>query len=238
MHKTLLEFIESERNRFDGKHNNIFAFAFSEVGRYYDFITIIYGKHRSAVPIYLNIANQFHHSLINYHEDQKMNEERLMLLDQINQTSLIVQLEIESFYLFAKIYLDKIARAIEFYFGSAKKLSLDSHDDFVKHIEAYCKAKDLTVNEQLLSLGKKLKMEISDFRDYQIAHLKSPRTFRGTTSDGRMQLMQIYPTEKDEHKETELIDNLLSEVQEYMELIIAFITDNQEKTALRLNTTI
>src|SRR5260370_5932326 len=108
--------------------------------------------------------------------------------------------------------LDKIARAVEFYFGKARKLPLDSHDDFVKCVKAYSITKDLSLDENLLTLARKLKNDISDFRDSQIAHLKSPRTVRGTTVEGRMSLSKIYPTEKDEQKETQLLYNLSSEI--------------------------
>jgi hypothetical protein len=72
--------------------------------------------------------------------------------------------------LFAKILLDKIARAIEFYFGTVP----DSHDDFVKHLDRYVRAKDLSLPRGFKQDLQGLKREISDFRDYQIAHEKSP----------------------------------------------------------------
>ena len=234
MQKELSEFIASERNRLDSIHNNMFAYSFAEVERYYNFLEIIYDRHISDLIDYHNAFNELNRSMIGHPDRQKMNEEQMTFFGTLQDASVVVQLDIESFYLFSKIYLDKIARAIEFYFGKINKLSLDSHDDFVKCIRAYCKAKDLTLHEGLLSLADKLKKDISDFRDYQIAHLKSPRTYRGTTGDGRMQLLQIYPTEKDEQKETKLLDSLLSEIEGYTELIIAFIIDNKEKTTLRL----
>ena len=237
MQKELSEFIASERNRFEVKHNNMFAFSFREVERYYDFIEIIYVRHASAVKEYLKAFNALQRTIDKSPGSHSTTAEQLVLLETLLRLGNIVQLEIESYYLFAKMLLDKIARAVEFYFGKAHKLALDSHDDFVKCIEAYSAAKNIALDERLVTLAKKLKNDISDFRDHQIAHLKSPRTVRGTTGDGRMSFSQIYPTEKDEQKETQLLDSLSSEIGEYTELVIAFIKDNKEKTALRLNTT-
>jgi hypothetical protein len=54
-------------------------------------------------------------------------------------------------------------------------------------------------------LAIQLERDISEFRDKQITHLNSQRTVRGTSSDGRMTLSQIYPSEKDEQKESKLM---------------------------------
>ena len=48
-----------------------------------------------------------------------------------------LHLEIESYYLFSKIMLDKIVHALEFYFGQGRKKSLDSHDGLVKNSASY-----------------------------------------------------------------------------------------------------
>src|SRR2546430_13789509 len=196
--KKLSEFIALERYRFEGKHNNMFAFSFHEVERYYDFLEIIYVRHASAVREYLMAFNAFQQTIDKSSGSHPMTDEQMVLLEKNSRLGNIVQLEIESYYLFAKMLLDKIARALEFYFGKGNKFSLDSHDDLVKCIEEYSTAKDLVLDGNLFTLAKKLKNDISDFRDYQIAHLKSPRTVRGTTVDGRMLLTQIYPKENDE----------------------------------------
>ncbi len=56
-----------------------------------------------------------------------------------------LHLEIESFDLFAKIFLDKIANFLEFYFESARGLSLDSHDQLVISSETGRKGVELFV---------------------------------------------------------------------------------------------
>jgi hypothetical protein len=112
-----------------------------------------------------------------------------------------VSLEVESFYLFAKILLDKIARAIEFYFGPQRGLALDSHDDLVRRFQRYGQAKVLEAPLGLLTSAQSLREKVSDFRDQYIAHEKSPRTIRQLTWDEsrrvKMVLTRVYPTEKD-----------------------------------------
>jgi hypothetical protein len=109
------------------------------------------------------------------------------MLQEISEIGMRLHLEIEAFYLFAKILLDKISLAIQFYFGTARSLSLASHDNLTKHIEAYAGTKGLTINPELVEHIRKLKEDISDFRDHQIQHIidyRQGRTIRGTGFDG------------------------------------------------------
>jgi hypothetical protein len=119
----------------------------------------------------------------------------------------VLHLDIESFYLFAKIYLDKIAHAFEFYFGPGRGKSMDSHDQLVKNFPAYAKEKGLTLPSDLMSIATRLKSDISDYRDYEIAHEKSPRRLSGTVFDteGKMRIIatHLYPTKKDQQKGVE-----------------------------------
>ncbi len=96
-----------------------------------------------------------------------------------------------------------MARNIEFYFGPVQKQSLDSHDDLVRCLEAYTGSKALVQPVGLMDRARILKTNISDYRDYQVAHHKSPRTLRGTAfhheqSDSvRMVHIALYPRESD-----------------------------------------
>ena len=84
--------------------------------------------------------------------------------------------EIEAFYLFAKILLVRIGRLVECYFGPARKCSLDSHDQLVKHIDSYLSTLQLPAAPRSLKhLVEVVKTTISDYRDYEIAHEKSDR---------------------------------------------------------------
>jgi hypothetical protein len=62
----------------------------------------------------------------------------------------VIQLEIESFYLFAKILLDRWSGLAEAHFGPARRLSLHSHDQLTRQFEKYAEAKGLSVVSSLL----------------------------------------------------------------------------------------
>jgi hypothetical protein len=237
MLKIISDFVNLERWRFETRHNSMFGFAFSEINRYHDFLVIIHKRYKNTSKLFIE----------NFKTQQKtiqpgthpITPEQMQLMAEQRQIMTNLQLECESFYLFAKILLDKIARAVEFYFGQAKGISLDSHDDLNKNLHEYSKLKSLKLSDEFVSFITNLKKEISDFRDYQISHEKSPRIVRGMTWDAegntRMMISKIYPTEKDKQIETKRLDELLGEIEAYIEQTVNFILSNKNKTGLKLD---
>lgn len=149
-----------------------------------------------------------------------------------------LHLEIESFYLFAKILLDKVARALEFYFGLGRSCSLDSHDDLVKNLATYAGQKGITLSQRFVEIANMLKKDISDHRDYQIAHEKSPGTIFGTLFDveGKTKIFssRFYPKESEKQVATQELDKLLRDLDEYLGEFIKCVTANRDKTKLKL----
>jgi hypothetical protein len=91
----------------------------------------------------------------------------MTLHDEARPTTLI-HLEIENFYPFAKILLDKIAHSLEFYFGPGRKKSLDFYNGLVKNFPSYAVAKRLRLPADFMTIAAGLKKDISDYRDYEI----------------------------------------------------------------------
>jgi len=153
-----------------------------------------------------------------------------------------VHLQIESFYLFAKIILDDVARALEFYFGSANGLALDSHDDLSKKLTRYAVARNLDVSPKFIAKVVNLRERICDFRDQKISHEKSPRTMQGSMwhADGhpRIMMTRIYPRDTDpQQAESEPLDELRVAIDSYLEEVVAFIRSNESRTNLKLEQT-
>lgn len=240
MTNKLNEFITKHRNRFENRDNNRFAFSFSSITRYYQFLQIIFERYTRASSEFVQNTQELQKS---FKKDKSgtVNQEQSKLFERGGILSTNLHLEIESFYLFAKILLDKVARSIEFYFGATRGLSLDSHDDLAKRIEKYCVSKKIELPKDFLSTIRELKSEISDFRDYEIAHEKNPRTLRGTsfTMDGktRLNLNVVYPTEKELNskkyqRESAFIGDLLIKIDKYLNRFIDITEANADKTVL------
>jgi hypothetical protein len=160
----------------------IFAFSWRKVVRRAGFLTLIEARYAAASAAYI------------LHSQRQMKElEKLgtgpapiplhlaVLIEEGEALSAKVHVEIESYHLFAKIVLDDIARAIDYYFGPQRRLALDSHDDLTRHIRTYAVSRRLTLTDEFVAAIEELKLRICDFRDQNIAHEKSPRTLQGTT---------------------------------------------------------
>jgi len=232
----LSAFIGSERERFSNRHNNMFAMGFSQLVRYYEFLLIISQRHEEISREFLANTRQLQ-SLVKS-GTHKATEEQLALQVESRSLTTGLHLEIESFYLFSKILLDKVAGALEFYFGPARRQSLDSHHDLVKKLEKYVEIKRLVLPNSFLDVAQRLKKNISDHRDHEIAHEKSPRTMHGTifNAEGGTKIAstKLYPTDREQQVETKLLSDLLTEIDHYIEMVIELITANKDKTDLEL----
>lgn len=216
----------------------MFAFAFSKVSRYREFLEITLERYRE--------SNQSFFKNLEATKDafppanSIINEQQQEILDEGRRITTLLHLEIESFYLFAKILLDKMARATEFYFGQVRSYPLDSHDDLSRNITTYANANWLTpIPEKLSQFISQLKKEVSDHRDREIAHEKSPRTLKVTTFNYATSLSTIastklYPKESDQQVESKPPTESIKLIDEYIEEMILYLTTNRNKTALEL----
>jgi hypothetical protein len=244
MKQKLTDFIISERNRFENRHNNLFAFSFGDIGRYYEFLEAIFTRYKIASKNFMDNINIRQELSKSFGQGSHvMTREEVDLLNKSVELTTILHLEIESFYLFAKILLDKVAHAIEFYFGQVRKMPLDSHDDLAKNFQEYISVKKLVINQELPEMISKLKTHISDYRDQKIAHEKSPRAVKATIfqADGktRMSVTKMFPTEKDNKEleddvKTKFTEDLKGEIDAYLSIIVDFIKENNQKTNLEL----
>ena len=217
------------------KDNNLFAFSLGQVARYREFLVVIEARQQEASRKFIANLNELRVAFPA--QAGSMTDNQNHLLEENSALTNLLHLEIESFYVFAKILLDKIARATEFYFGQARSKPLDSHDDLVKNFTSYAKEKSLTTPDGFLNIAKSLKRDISDFRDYEIAHEKSPRSVKGTgfSPDGSTSMisLKIFPKEGDHQICSQPIVDLLKEVDRFIDVLIELFRANREQTRLK-----
>jgi len=229
--------IARERDRFVTRDNNLFNTAFSDLVRYRRFLERIEDRYRQVGEEFVAGSEAFMAQL-RANASGQMRAEQMADLDAREALGLALQLEIESFYLFAKILLDEAARAIEFYFGPVPKMALDSHDDLTKRIGMYARHHQLDLPAGMGRLAVQLSSEVSDFRDQQIAHHKNPRTIRGISFNEqgvtRMILSPLYPKDSDRQAETRALDELLADIDTYLLSIVALLSANAERSRLKV----
>jgi hypothetical protein len=235
--ENLADFIAVHRERFGEIDTNVFAFAWGKVTRRLEFLAIIEARYLEASSAF--IANsEAGRKLVNP-GTHPVTSEQIDLHRAARPIVADLHLQIESYYLFAKIVLDDVARAFEHYFGAARGLALDSHDDFARRLPAYAKAKELSLSSELLAAVTDLRQRISDVRDQKVSHEKSPRTMQGTSWSGsggaNIVLLRLYPREKDPQQfNSEELPHLRQAIENYLRLIVACIVANESQTALTL----
>jgi len=150
----------------------------------------------------------------------------------------LVHLEIESFYLFGKIFLDKIALFVQYYFGQARGISLISHNKLTTSHEQYGIAKNLIYPEGFSDSLQFLDQQICNYRDKQISHLQGQRTNKATIFDSsghtKIAALQIYPTERDVQVQSTELSELMNAIDVYVQRVITLIETNRLKTKLTL----
>jgi hypothetical protein len=233
----LAEFISSHRERFVIFDNNVFAFAWGKVRRRLEFLAIIELRYLEGSMAY--IANTEAGQKLTKPGTHPLTPEHAALHAAALPIVADLHLQIESYYLFAKIVLDDVARAFEHYFGAARGLPFDSHDDLSRRLIDYAAVKGLVVSKELLEAVADLRRRISDVRDQKVSHEKSPRTMPGTSwsrnGGASIVLLRLYPREKDPKQFiSEELPRLRLAIEAYLDLIIACITANESKAALTL----
>ena len=226
--RRIRDFADAEANRFEENQGSKIRMSAGQVARYREFIQVIFERfcklHGQWVAHCKTAQDNF--------TPGTRSPTSLDIEDYHTGYALTVHLhlETETFYLFAKILLDRSAHFLEFYFGQARGLPLDSHDKLAKHLDRYATQKELDVSTELRSLIHASKARISDYRDYHISHDKSPYTMRGTllTGDGKM-VMSVH--KRQQQIDSEDVRDLVAFIDEYLEAILSFVAMNRCKAA-------
>jgi hypothetical protein len=211
--------------------------AFGHVCRYFAFLHYIFEEYEKASNDFVENTKAIQVMFEQGVAGNAFTEEQVPVLDQAPVLHDLLHLRIETFYLFAKIFLDKIAHFLEFYFGQGRGLSLDSHDQLVKNFAAFSESKGLALTVEFLDLAERLKTDISDYRDYQISHEKSPRTLYSTSYDaeGKTTITQLRlnPTEKDRQARSTPLADLLSAADRYLRVTFEILKSNANKSSAK-----
>jgi hypothetical protein len=210
--------------------------AFGHISRYFVFLHYIVERYQAVSRDYVENMKTINEMFQRGVSGDSFTKEEAAILDQGTVLHDRLHLEIESFYLFAKIFLDKVAHFLEFYFGQDRGRSLDSHDQLVKNIASYSESKGLALPTEFLELAETLKRAISDHRDYQIAHEKSPRTMYGTLYDldGKTRITQVRlnPTDRDQQVESTPLEELLAAAERYLRIAIEIVKNDQRRSTV------
>lgn len=151
-----------------------------------------------------------------------------------------LHLEIESFYVFANILLDRIAATCLFYFSRKSKWN---HWQLTANLENFCKKRGLVVpSANLLKMPAQLQDLIVKYRNTRIEHVEEPRLIHGTSlgPDKKAKILPaiLYPTQEEMEKIGEIqrpsadLDEILASLDTYMTAMLNFFDGNADKSIL------
>jgi len=170
--------------RFQYADINAFAENLAPALRYYEFLLVIIDRYE-----------EVNKGLVAIHEEERklmsakagisrVTPDQGHLMVKSSELTTHLHLEIESFYLFAKILLDNVTRFLYVYFGPERGVGLKSHDALAKEHKKYFEAKGLVVPNGLSESIALLKKNICDYRDKKISHELSLKTQKATAWSG------------------------------------------------------
>lgn len=231
-------FAWDERNRLPESGIHRFVPAIAKVARYEYFLEIVVSRHRTLVMQHSEIAKRATAFIEPSGGRRTMTPEEVEVLRQLSSLAQLIHLEVETYYLFAKIFLDKVAHFLEHAFGTERRMSLDSHDKLTRHLKAYASARGLECPKEFFGELVILKRRIADFRDYQIAHEKSPHMTHGTMwgphQEPRIVYLALPPAgvrlKATEAVQSEELWNLHAAIHVHIGRFIKFYGLNREKS--------
>lgn len=162
--------------------------------------------------------------------------ESMRLMEEGAAAGAVLHLRIETFYLFAKILLDKLAQSIESYFGQGQAASLSKHSKLVKNLERFAEQKGLTaVPLDFLAKVKEAEHRIANYRDYHVVHDSSPKVMKGvgfSTETGETWIMssRLYPSHPSHYEplpRSESPPVLMILIERYVDELISYLAANR-----------
>ena len=118
-----LAFVQTERDRFSDKRNNVFAFSWSHVREHVQYLRIILADYAAVQKDFFdNLERKKRWIDAQPSGGGLVGDEGMKLLSEGTTVMCVLHLRIKTFYLVAKILLDRTAQAVEFYFGQGRLL--------------------------------------------------------------------------------------------------------------------
>ena len=230
-------FISDERGRYETQDNNRFAFAFGEVATYRFMLPVVEHRYRETSSASQATLDLFHIALNDHPSGSPMNERQLALMEAWRVANLRLRMEIETYYLFGTILLDRTAAGISLFFDGSPKRWF-RHSRLCDSFESTAAEEGLRLPSDFIRLARSLMNQVSDFRHEGVAHEKTLRAFRAVNyrpgEDARLFLHRLYPQPKDMTQESRPLGELSALIDTYLTTVANLVVTNRSRSALRL----
>jgi hypothetical protein len=224
--------------------SNILRSSMSVWYRYYDFLRIILVRYEEANTAYMTATEQ-HRKIFESSGSRLLTPEDEEWYQRGVELQSKLHLEIESFYIFARILLDRIADTFAFYFSHPWEKAGSTHSKLTSWFRKICRETSLAgAPDELHTLMGDLNKRIGNYRNNFIEHLSEPRLMHATTwgADKKTQVGFgiMYPSDQERdsaliNTKTGDISELLGAIDQYIAAMIRFFEANSEKSVLITN---
>jgi len=156
-------------------------------------------------------------------------------MQRFSEITRTLHLDIESFYMFADILLDRMASTFSYYFWRSPKWN---HRKLVSHIAKICEGKSLTItSDEIFTIPNNLLQLVVEYRNKYIQHAEEPRlqfaTSWGSDLKAKIYPMVLYPREGEVEsfqKPTHDLDEILDLIGSYIIAMLDIFEDNADKS--------
>ena len=236
-------FILGESEQYVGHDSNEMGLAFSQLDRYLRYLRIIKNRHDDLEQNALITFERAQTSAQKASDDPsaKNNSEARALFAQVREESDLLILEMESFYQFSYIALQKGAMLVVWYFGTAQTKGLvefEDHRGWTNKAEQYCRIKGLAVPENLFVILKRCLDDINEPRDHDVVHDFHPRAIYGPMMSeefgARRVTNHLFPNEWDSQSELKSVNDAYVLMNDYVGCLVELVISNRQHSHLRL----
>jgi hypothetical protein len=240
------KFAEERLRHPDTLTTNILNASLNAWYRYYRFLQILIARYTQTAVAYVEALLQENERI--WAQAKKADEagqpatwpvtrEELTEMRRMAEIALTLHLEIESFFVFANILLDRVASACRYYFW---KRADWNHWQLTHNLEKVCAKKGLHMPDLgLLKMPSELGAKIVAYRNTRVEHVEEPRlhyaTMWGPDKKPKIYPILLYPTEgeaKSMQKPSGDIDEIMALLDHYMTSMLDFFDANAEKSVL------
>jgi hypothetical protein len=230
------EFLHAEFPNFADTARNRLCHAVDPLIRYEWYVRTIFFRHGALVREFQLLDSDFQEFIAGGSRGGQPTIDQQQLLLRRGQISNNIAMDIETFYVFAKIFLDRIAIFVEHYFGQLRGVSIHSHDKLAKNLLGFLQGHSIDASPGLQSTLSELKRRIANFRDYQIAHEQGSQTIRGTLwkpgEEPRLVMAPAHPSTRKEgtvQAESESLCVLVAEIDLYIDCVRELGAANRDR---------
>ncbi len=227
-------FVSYQMERLGNRQGNVISFVLMNVGEYRSMLLRVLGRYSPLNDRYLKTVDELTQSLGS--GSGEFSPAQQELFNRQLELSSALRQEIETFYVFARILLDKITQATRACFGPGKGMTA-SHRQFMNVFPGYLGARNLsTPANEFMHLMRDFENRIMDFRDDVIVHEKSPRGMKGLGWNNEERLTyltynRLFPRPTDSQIDGRPPPELMDQLETYLDLWTGWLVANQDKTS-------